>query len=119
MPMKALSLDLRQRIVDAYENEEGTQAQLAERFKVGIATIERLVRLKRETGSVAPRPHGGGRTARIGEQDRPGLLDAFEQEPDLTQQELAERFTAEGRPVSQQTVSRALKHLKITRKKSR
>ena len=56
----ALSLDLRRRIIDAYDNGEGTQARLARRFKVGKATVERLVRLRRETGSVEPRPHGGG-----------------------------------------------------------
>ncbi|GAB4266219.1 MAG: hypothetical protein Kow00122_20880 [Thermoleophilia bacterium] len=43
----------------------------------------------------------------------------FREEPDLTQQELAERFTEEtGQPVSQQTISRSLRRLGITRKKS-
>jgi transposase len=116
--MQALSLDLRHRIVDAYDAGEGSQATLAARFRVGQATVERLVRRRRETGSVEPRPHGGGRTPRITETDRDDLLAAFENEPDLRQADLADRFAAKGRPVSQQTVSRALRRLGITRKKS-
>ncbi len=116
--MKPLSLDLRRRIVDAYDAAEGTQAALAARFRVGQATVERLVRLRRETGALKARPHGGGRAAQITEADRDGLLASFEKEPDLRQMDLADRFAAEGRPVSQQTVSRALRRLGITRKKS-
>jgi len=117
--MKALSPDLRQRIIDAYERGEGSQAQIAQRFSVGKASVERLVRLKRETGSLAARPHAGGRTILITEADRVRLLKEFEQEPDLRQEDLAERFTQEGRPVSRRTVGRALNRLSITRKKRR
>lgn len=117
MPMKPLSPDLRLRIICAYENQEGSQAELAERFKVGKASVERLVRLKRETGSTAPRPHAGGPEPRITESDRARLIEDFEREPDLRQADIAARFTEEGRPVSQRTVSRALRRLDITRKK--
>jgi transposase len=117
--MKPLSSDLRQRIITAYENKEGSQAELAERFKVGKASVERLVRLKRETGSLEPRPHAGGTSPRITEADHARLIEDFEREPDLRQADIAARFTAEGRPVSQRTVSRALGRLGITRKKRR
>jgi len=115
--MKALSLDLRQRIVEAYERGESTQADIARRFSVGQASVERLLRLKRETGSLAARPHAGGRTILITEADRVRLIEEFEQDPDLRQEDLAERFTQEGRPVSRRTVGRALGRLSITRKK--
>jgi transposase len=115
--MKPLSLDLRRRIVAAYERGEGTQAQIAQRFGVGQASVERLVRLKRETGALDPKPHAGGTTARITEADRDALIETFAQEPDLRQEDLAERFTAQGRSVSRATVGRSLKRLRITRKK--
>ena len=115
--MNALSLDLRQRLVAAYEAGEGTQAQIAQRFKVGQATVERLIRLQRETGALAPRPHRSGPVPRITEADRAEVLATFEREPDLRQQDLAERFAAAGRPASQSSVSRALRRLGITRKK--
>jgi transposase len=117
--MKAISPDLRHRIVAAYERGEGSQRQIAERFAVGEATVERLVRLKRETGTLDPKPHAGGWTPALTEADRPNLLAAFEREPDLRQQDLAERLTAEGRRISRSAVGRALKRLGITRKKRR
>lgn len=117
--MKPLSLDLRRRIVRAYERGEATQAQIAQRFEIGQATVERLVRLKRETGAPDPKPHAGGAQPRITEADRESLLETFEREADLRQQDLAERFAAEGRPVSRATVGRALGRLSITPKKRR
>ncbi len=92
---------------------------VAERFQVSEATVERLLRLKRDTGSLDPKPHAGGRTAQITEADREALLATFERAPDTRQADLADQFAADGRPVSQQTVSRALRRLGITRKKSR
>lgn len=116
--MKPLSLDLRRRIVAAYERDDGTQAQLAQRFEVGQATVERLVRLKRETGRLTPKPHAGGTDPQITEADRASLEEALEREPDLRQQDLADRFAAAGRPMSRATVGRALARMRITRKKS-
>lgn len=115
--MKALSPDLRHRIVQAYERGEGSQRAIAERFSVGKASVERLLRLKRETGALAPRPHGGGQDPRLSEADRAGLVEAFKEEPDLSQEQIAERFTAQGRPMSRAAVGRGLKRLAITRKK--
>ena len=60
--MRPLSNDLRQRILDAVDNHEGTQRELAERFAVNPSTIVRLLQLRRRTGSAAPRPHGGGKS---------------------------------------------------------
>src|SRR3954464_7631802 len=58
--MQPLSNDLRKRILDAVDNKEGSRRKLAARFKVNTATITKLLRLRRETGSFEPRPHGGG-----------------------------------------------------------
>lgn len=116
--MKPLSLDLRQRIVQAYEDKEGSQAKLARRFKVSESSVERLIRLKRQTGSLEAKSHAGGFGPRITEGDRERLLADFEQEPDLRQEDIAARLAAEGRSVSQPTVSRALKRLGITFKKN-
>ncbi|WP_143825720.1 helix-turn-helix domain-containing protein [Nannocystis exedens] len=55
-----ISVDLRIRIVEARVQDGQTYEQLAERFHVGRATVDRVLRLQRETGSVEPKPHGGG-----------------------------------------------------------
>ncbi|PSO78773.1 MAG: hypothetical protein BRC44_10280 [Cyanobacteria bacterium QS_4_48_99] len=52
--MKTYSIDLRQKIIEAYQNQEGSQRQLAKRFKVSLSFIEKLFKQYRETGSVTP-----------------------------------------------------------------
>jgi|SRR5690554_2023573 len=115
----ALSLDLRQRIVEAYERGEGSQRTLAARFAVGKATVERLIKHKRETGSVAPKVQRHGPLP-IVTPEHHALIEAWLAECcDLTQQELADRFTEKtGRRVSQRTMSRVLGRINETRKKS-
>lgn len=54
----ALSLDLRQRIFAAYKSEKYSVRRIAEMFGVAKATVKKLVRLARETGSLVPRKAG-------------------------------------------------------------
>ncbi|WP_246162995.1 MULTISPECIES: helix-turn-helix domain-containing protein [Brasilonema] len=54
------STDLRQRVVDAYKAKEGSQRQLADRFKVSLSFVQRLIRRYRNTGKVSAKPHRGG-----------------------------------------------------------
>ena len=116
----SLSSDLRERIVQAYLRGEGTRAEIAARFDVGPASVDRYVRLYRQSGSVAAKPHAGGPRPRVPDEDR-ALLEAYLQEnPSLTQAELAERYSKEtGRHISQRTMSRVLRRFGITRKKKR
>lgn len=117
--MKALSLDLRKRIVDAYERDEDSQRGLAQRFSVSKASVERLLVLYRTTGSVAPKPQRHGPFPTVKEDDFPLIAAWIESEPDLTQEDIALRFTAQtGRSVSQRTISRVLRRMQQTRKKS-
>jgi transposase len=53
-----LSPDFRQRIISTYEAGEQSIKDIAERFKVSKDTVENLLRLQRETGSLAPRKIG-------------------------------------------------------------
>ena len=50
----------RERAVAAYESGEGAYVDVAALFGVGHRTLERWVTQWRTTGSVAPRPKGGG-----------------------------------------------------------
>jgi transposase len=64
--MGELSIDLRRRIVDAYLcKKSGTYAQTAALFKVGEATVSRLLRRYRETGDVLHLPRGGNNPRRV------------------------------------------------------
>lgn len=117
--MKPLSLDLRKRIVAAYEGGEGSQKQMALRFGVGTSTVERLLKQWRETGSLKPQKQGGSQPI-VSEEQQSQVDQWLEEQPDLTQDELAQRFTAEtGRAVSPRTMGRLRARLDYTRKKRR
>ena len=58
--MTPYSEDLRQRIVDTASRGDATLRQIAQRFLVSVSFVTRLLQLHRATGSVEPRPHGGG-----------------------------------------------------------
>ena len=72
--MKAYSQDLRQRILDTVQGGDGTLGQIARRFLVSVSFITRLLQLHRSTGSLEPRPHGGGNPAVLGPEDLDGDL---------------------------------------------
>jgi len=108
-------MDLRQRVVAAYQNGEGTQAELAETYGVSVAWIEKLLRMKRETGSIAPKPHGGGQRPKISGKKAKRLREIVEETPDATLEELLDKCGVDG---SIMCVFRALKRMGITRKKS-
>lgn len=64
--MADTSLDLRRRIVDAYTSgRTASYAATAETFGVGMATVNRLLRRKRETGDILPKPKGGNNPRRV------------------------------------------------------
>lgn len=63
--MKAYSTDLRQKVIDAYNNKEGSQRQLAERFSVSLSFVQSLLKRFRNSGSFEPKPHGGGQSAKL------------------------------------------------------
>jgi len=58
-------IELRQRVVEAYEAGEGSYPALAQRFAVGEASVKRWVLLFGRTGSVIPRRKGGGNLSTI------------------------------------------------------
>src|SRR4051794_41773492 len=82
--MTPYSQDLRRRIVDTIQRGDGTIRQVAERFLVSVSFVTRLLQLYRGTGSVEPRPHGGGNPAVLTPEDRARLRAFLGQRPDAT-----------------------------------
>lgn len=85
---KPLSTDLRQRIVDAHLSGQGDQQDIAARFGVCRQTVAALLTLHRETGSVEPKPHGGGHPPAFHGESLQQLRDLVDERPDATLQEL-------------------------------
>ena len=88
--------------------------QIATRFLVNLSTVVRLLKRHRETGSAEPKPHAGGRQPALGPDDLERLRELIRQQPDATLDELRQRL---GVDCSVMALSRALKKLRITRKK--
>ena len=72
---KPLSMDLRERVVAAVEEDGLSRRQAAARFGVGESSAIRWVRRYRETGSVAPGQMGGHKPKAIRGADRDWLLE--------------------------------------------
>ena len=114
--MKTYSMDLRQRVVDAWDQKTGTQPEIARRFKVSVDWVKKLLRQRRQTGSIAPRKRGGRKPPKFAGERLERLRELVEQKPDATLEELLE---ATGVSASIMAVSRALQRLGFTFKKSR
>ena len=116
--MKAYSEDLRERVVRAVAI--GTpRDEVAATFAVSVPTIERWLRLKRETGSLAPKPVPGPVAVKT-DAVMAALPERLVDHADATLGEHCAWWReASGVAVSTATMSRALTRLGWTRKKSR
>src|SRR5262249_57509740 len=96
--------------------EGGTDARkaLADVSGVGPAWIRRLLQRRRETGSFAAKPRGGGPATKMTAVRCHRLLVLVSEQPDATLAELHARLAA---PVHLSTVARALTRLGWTVKK--
>lgn len=118
--MAAYSIDLRQKILHAYERRLGSQRTLAHVFGVSVAFVEKVLRQHRTTGTIVPKPHAGGPRPRLGEAAQALLRQLVHDDPDLTLRELCTRTAAEmGVRVSVPTMCRILQRLGLPRKRSR
>jgi transposase len=114
--MRTYSMDLRERVVAACDEGVDTREEIGERFGVSVSWIRDLLRRRRETGSIAPKPRGGGRPPAFDEAAAERLREAVRADSDATLAELAE---VAGVSCCPSAVHRALRRLGITRKKSR
>jgi transposase len=112
--MRPLSNDLRIRILEAVDNKEGSRRTLAERFKVNTATITKLLKLRRETGSHEPRPHGGGVAPILDDDGLERLRKLVEEDSDATLEQFRSRMGISG---SRMIIFRAIRKLGLPRKK--
>jgi transposase len=116
---KAYSADLRSRIVNTYNQGQLSIRETAQQFQVGKNFVCNLLKLWRNTGSVSPRPHGGGKPSKFSPSQIAILEEIVEQNNDATLEELAILLEEKcGLKVSPSTVCRQLQKLKLTLKKN-
>ncbi|MFZ4664851.1 MAG: helix-turn-helix domain-containing protein [Prochlorotrichaceae cyanobacterium] len=114
--MKPYSLDLREKIVQAYEAGNTSIRQIAERFQVNKSTVQDLLNRKRTTGSIASTPATGGKQSQlIGQEQK--FEEMVKENPDLTLNEYCELWEEKtGVRLSQSTLWRFFKKQGLTRK---
>jgi transposase len=114
---KAISVEVRERVVAAHREGKGTYEELAEVFRIGRATVNRWLRLARETGSLAPKPPPG-RAPKLDEKGRAVLRALVEEDSDATLAELAERVEQRvGVKLVASAIFKVLAKMQITHKK--
>lgn len=116
--MSDIPIPLRERIVRAYlDGLSGTYEETAKLFGVGEATVSRLLRRYRETGSVKPKKRGGNYPPKI---DLEWLRGHAEADPDARLIDRIAVWEAEsGIHVTTQSMSRAMRKIGWTHKKRR
>ena len=112
------STDLRERALAAYEAGDGSQGEIARRYRVGERTLSGWLRTVREEGRRGPKPCGGGRAPVGGAGEM--LAGPVAERNDATLAEYADRLAERtGVRRSLAAVCRALKALGLVRKKRR
>src|SRR5918911_3278603 len=115
--MKPSSQDRRERVLRAVESGM-PRADIVTTFAVSLATIKRYLKQRRETGHVQPKAIPG-RPARKGAALQASLLAQLHAQEDARLEDHCQQWEAEhGVQVSTASMSRAIRRLGWTRKKS-
>ena len=93
--MATFSLDLRERIVSAYDKGEGTRDEIAQRFGVSLGMVKKLLQQRRKTGCIKARHHLAGRKKLIVAEHRIAIRKHLKRKPDMTLAELREALGLE------------------------
>lgn len=112
--MRPYSMDLRERVAAAVDDGEDSQREVARLFRVSTSFVSRLLKRRREGGTLAPAPHGGGPRRALGPAERCRLAELVREHNDDTLDELRRRG---GLNCSLTTVWRALRRRGLTRKR--
>ncbi len=114
--MATISLDLRQRILTAYDNGEGTRQQIAERFCVSLGMVKKLIQQRSKTGCIKHRHHLAGRKKMIVAEHRIAIRQHLRRKSDMT---LAELREALGLQCTLPAIHYVLEDMGLTYKKRR
>ena len=108
------SVDLRERILASYDAREGTREETANRYRVSLGMVKKLLQQRRKTGDIRPRHHYSGRKPKILDPHRRRMRDLLSRQPDMT---LAELRQATALSCSLPAIHYALVAMNLTYKK--
>ena len=103
----------------AWQNGEGSQAQIARRFDVSVSFVRDLSRRFRTSGGVAAKAHGGGRVPGADAAACQQIERLVAAHNDHTLDEHRQSLAEAGHRLSRSALGRVLLQLGLTRKKRR
>ena len=112
--MAPYSMDLRERVAAAVDHQEGSQREIARLFRVSLSFIVRLLQRRREAGTLAPKPHGGGPRPALSRRDQQRLRRLVRKQNDATLKQLKQQG---GFSCTLATIWNTLRRLGLTYKK--
>ena len=107
-------MDLRKRILASYDAREGTREEVADRYRVSLGMVKKLLQQRRRTGNIAARHHFAGRKPMIVGAHQSQMRSLLAKKSDLTLKELRE---ATGLKCSLQAINVVLGKMGLTYKK--
>jgi transposase len=112
--MRTLSLDLRERILDSYDHQEGSREEIAQRYRVSLGMVKKLLQQRRRTGDIASRHNYSGRKPMILEGHHRQMRVLLGRKPDMTLKELRQAMEL---PCTLPAIHYALQKMGLTYKK--
>ena len=90
--MKAYSIDLRKRVLAAYDSGKYTFKQVADQFQVTARWIQQLRQRRECEGTISPYPQNQGRKPAFRGRQLEELNEFVSRHPDATLEEIREHF---------------------------
>jgi transposase len=90
--MKAYSVDLRKRVLAAYDSGKYSLNQIAEQFQVTTRWIQKLRQRRKQDGTIASKPQNQGRKPLFQGKNLKRLEQFIEAHPDATLEETKQHF---------------------------
>jgi transposase len=114
----AYSVDLRKKIVEAYQGGKASLLKVAKAFNVNVSSVKRYLKQYREEGNLQPKKGDKGRPAKISEIGYETIQKIIQKKPTITLAELSEMYHKKTQVKAGKSVlSRACLKLNLRRKK--
>ena len=113
--MKTLSVDLRQRILNSYDEGLGNRQEIADRYRVSLGMVKQLLVQRKRTGDIAARHRFSGRKPLFTTAHRRQLNRLIERQPDITLEEMRQALEIK---CSLPAIYYVLRDMKMTYKKN-
>ena len=111
-------MDLRAKIVAAFDLGDTSTVALAERFQVSQPPVWRLINRYKNKETIEHKPHGGGQKSNLSAADHKLIVQLVAKDPTLTCENLAEQIgKRRNKKTNRWTVGKILSRLRITNKK--